>query len=544
MAPTQGAIAVDFASSAEPSSAARASAGGQQRHLSWEEDPYAVDSEATLHLVDLYFTHVNSATYCLWPRRSFRRWVEESAAKCQLERMVLYAMLAMGSIFADNSFAGFGKTCGAIASEALATRTGRFNLAIVHTRLILALYTFAKGHYGAAWDHSGLALRASTSTYLRLNTNGGCEDSAESQSHANVEYWLNLPQLAECKRRTFWSCFLMDRFCRGTHCVIGPPDVFLQLPCTEEVYERGGTSDAPYYNNGIIDPAKTILTPSSPVSPMAWLVLVTAIWGDVLNFNYRAVFRPAASYRDIYETFYADIYNAMQGWSSRLPLHLQYSRANLDTSIREGYAGTFVSMHTLHHFTLMKLNRYVRHSIMMDLIPRNIRAAHFHGNSVLSILTDLRGARREFVDAGSGQPSQFVLSTSFPGYAAMSAIDVIGAGGLDSNLATTLDFIEGGVRCLSELSQFWTSAKDQLKDSEKRFYQIQAIVSRPIKARGGAWLGRNWGVRLSALDKEVGNDDDCIYGIADDDSYSKIYFDALKEDAHTRRDAPGGLRIV
>merc|ERR1712070_60701 len=80
---------------------------------------------------------------------------------------------------------------------------------------------------------------------------------------------------------------------------------------------------------------------------------------------------------------------------------------------------------------------------------------------------------------------------------------------------------------------------------ELRFYQIQNICSRPYKSKGGAWLGREWGMK-DPLEKEfikVGHD--CIYAAegGGDDGYSRSYFDALRDSVQEPR-SPARSRIA
>lgn len=518
---------------------------GAQRSLAWEEDPYTVDPETVLHLLDLYFAHINSAAYCLFPRNTFVHWVTNCPTKCENERMVLYGVLAMGCVFADDRFSVFGSCCAEIAKDAIATKFGQDSLCVVQTRLLMSIYLFARDSHGCDWDYAGSAIRASTSPKTRLNTDTDCKDTdAECRTREWIGFSFTHAQLAECKRRTFWSCFVMDRFINGTFCAIAVQDIFLRLPCADEAYEQGLPSEAPFYNNGIIDSVHTILTPASPICPMAWLALVAAVWGDVLNFTNRAIHRAHSTYRQAYETLYTETHTQLQGWLTRLPEYLQYSEHNLDRSIQGGYAGAFIPMHALYNFTLMRMNRYVRHAQMPDLIPRNIRAAHYHARALLSMMTTVRNIRRDMANNATTRQTEFFFATPFVGHAIMSAIDVVGAGGLDANLGSTLEVMDGGLDCLRELAKFWNTAQDQLKESERRYYQIQNILTRPFKANGGAWLGREWGMKDS-LEKEYDLKYDCIY--ADDgkgDGYTRKYFDALKDNVGDGKPLAGGLRIV
>ncbi|RMZ09723.1 hypothetical protein D0862_03527 [Hortaea werneckii] len=520
-------------------------AGKPRKSLDWEEDPYIVDPEVAEHLASLYFIHVGNSTVCMFPQGIFFHWMRTCADKCQNERMVLYAILALGSLFAESTFSGYGKRCAQIAKDAVADQTGNHHMSAVQARLLVGLYYFAKGSYDAAWDLNGAAMRACASTMLRYNTEAGCTDGRSARSLGRNEYLLNSHQLAECKRRTFWSAFMMELYDDSVSCSVTLQDVFLRLPCADDVFEQGLKSEAPYYNNDIIDPTSTILTPASPVSPLARLVLLVAIWSDVRSFTNRAVHRPDSSYREAYEAQYMETNTRLGTWSARLPDHLIYSEANLERSVLGGYAGVFITMHTLYHFILVRLNRYVRVAQMSEHMPRNIRRAHHHAQGLLSIISSVRELKRKVAEQVGNRHLESVPVTSFVGYATISAIDVVSAGGFDSELRPSQDLINGGLELLRELAGYWNSARDQLRESELRFYQIQNICSRPYKAKGGAWLGREWGMK-DPLEKEfikVGHD--CIYAAegGGDDGYSRSYFDALRDSVQEPR-SPARSRIA
>ena len=525
--------------------AVQAFAENGHKALAWDEDPCAIDHDTTNHLLNLYFAHVNDATYNIYPRNAFMRWAMSTPDKCQLERMVLHAMLAVGSVFADDRYSGFGKQCAQIAMDAISAKLGSFNSAVIQSRLMMALYHTAKGHDELAWDYAGSAIRACNSGVLNLQVEYD-PPKDEKVRAADVsmrrEFGFTYEQWLECKRRTFWSCFLMDRYEYGRLCAISLHDIFLELPCSDQAYERGFKSEAPCFNNGIIDASKTILTPVSPISPMAWACLLAAIWGDVFTFSHRMKHRSSQTFLEAYENFYAETYNRLQGWSSRLPDYLQYTENNIARSMREGYAGVFVSIHALYHLLLMRLNRYVwHHCLDSERIKRNIRAAHHHAFTLLNDMNAIQATAHQ-LSSPNGEQLDLTLSTPLVGHAVMAAVDIAGAGGLDSNIRGTLDAVGGGVDCLRTLSKRWDSAKSQLDYSQKRVYGIQNILARPFKARGGAWLGRQWGMK-EPLETEFDREYDCIFA-GELDGYSRIYFDALREDESHGRAPSGSVRIV
>lgn len=506
----------------------------QGRGLSWAEDPFAVDPDVTLQVLEHFFQDVNNATYGIFPRHHFLGWVRACPEKSRDEKLLLYAMLAIGSRFAEDTHAAFGKQCAHVAADALRNTQGQNSIAVVQGRLLLGLYHYAKGANETAWEL--IAAGVSAALYLRYNTEDGC---SRHDTNGRSDFGLSTEQLIECKRRTLWSAFMMDRYCGSRCTLINPKDIFLRLPCLDDSFERGVQSEAPHYDNGIIDPALANVTPASPISPMGWLCLMAALWGEVVDFVYRAPHRSSVSYQDAYERFYAQTSAVLQNWLSRLPEQLRLSRDNVERSIKGGYSGPYVLMHLLYHLSWVKMNRFVRHALIAGSVTRNIRATQHHSHELLQVMNTLRAAKWDMAEK-DGHIASFSFTTPFAGYAILAAIDVVGAGGLDLQLKSTLDLISCGLESLRELARYWDSARDQDKACEKRYYQIHNVLKHPFTARSGCWLGREWGVH-SSLEKEFSEEDDCIYG-ADD----RLYFDALREDDPTSGKTPSnaGQRTV
>lgn len=490
--------------------------------LTSSDDPYAADPVLTMRLLDLYFSTVNNKIYCILPQNTFMRWLCASREKSLDTRMVLYAMLALGSLFAGQEYAAAGKRFSELAIEGLSRTLGHFSLGVAQTRLLLGLYKFAKGNEGAAWDYCGLAICAIRA--MRYNDEEVCVGQRDHQDQT-LEYGLTRQQLVECRRRTFWAGFLMDRYngFRGELCIINSVDVHLRLPCTEESYESGLPSEAPFFNNGSEAGPNVSLKPSTLVSPMAWLIVVGGICGDTMNFICRAKSYSRSAYRETYEKVYDGACTALQEWSSSLPGHLRYNEANLDRSIQEGYADVFVSLHSLHHFVLMKLNRCIRHTVMPNLAQRNIRTAHLNARTLLSIICALRTVRCYTAYPEPDQPPRFSLSTPFPGYAILLAIDIVSAGAPDPIFSRSVEDITGGLACLHSLAPSWKSAMHQSRAAESRSLELNNFLTGRYKALPSFCPGHSWGNQcLREQEQEL--EDDCIYGVHD-----VVYFGALQE---------------
>ncbi|PVI00469.1 hypothetical protein DM02DRAFT_527035 [Periconia macrospinosa] len=497
--------------------------GSHQDHLAlqWEQDPYEADPTLTMRLLDLYFNHAGRATYGMFPRKPFTSWIETNREKNQDYLMLVYSVLAMGSVFsADLEDHNIGRRFAAIASYATEKRFGRFTLQLCQSRLMLALYNFARGKSHEAWDLCGAGLRAISA--LRLNTEEGITELPDSL--ADLDYGFDRPTLEECCRRTFWSGFLMDvssiaftttttpdlifqqrynGFCGGTLCVINIEDTFLRLPCLETMFEASTPCDTPFFDFELLSRHSP---PGPPLGYMAYLSLISMIWGDVLTFTSRAIRRPESGYERIYEEFYAQTYERLDKWHAMLPENLRYSRQNLDNSIVEGFAGTFVSLHALYATAIIRLNRHVRvHMLGNEKLARNIdqafrTASHFH--SMMHSLAATNRVQR----LPPNTATNFLFSTPFPGYALMLSIDVLTAVGTIATLPSLIETLETSMTCIEELANFWASARAQHKAISNRIKQLADVVlSEEQGARNGSY-GPFWKLK-DGLETAFGNED-------------------------------------
>lgn len=491
-----------------------------QMALQWEQDPYETDPRLTKHLLDLYFLHAGRATYGMFPRRAFVSWAERSHVKSQDQLMALYAVLALGSLFSeDPEKRALGKRFAGVASYAAEKRFGRFTLQLCQTRLMLALYYFARGKSQEAWDFCGAGLRAISA--LKLNTEEGIIDLGENTP--DLDYGFDRWTFEECCRRTFWSGLLMDvsfdvtkevasidstppqrynGFFGGTMFVISMEDTYVRLPVPADMYEASSPCEAPYFEDDVL-----LNRPSSSptLGHMAYLCLISAIWGEVLTFTGRSVRRPHG-YERHYEAFYARTQEKLDAWLAMLPHYLQYSTQNLDNSILEGTAGTFLSLHALYHGAVIRLNRHVRlESLSNDKVQRNIGQSFRSASSFLSIMHALAPINRR-QRLPQNAPSDFIFSTPFPGYALMLSIDVLASAGTYSTLPNLIESIGISMTCIDELADFWASARTQQKAIATRIKQLTDILHQESQVTRNGTYGQFWKIQDS-LEVAFGNDD-------------------------------------
>lgn len=176
------------------------------RSFSWCSDPFDIDGDITGQYLELYFANINNVTYQMFPRKIFLGWARRSERKSPEDLMIMYAMLAVGSIFSSRPNHKLeGSLFANIAKHAVEKTCGRFTLQLTHSMLLLALYYFSMGEAEKSWGYGGMAIRAASG--LKLNLEKECQNVGESEKPV---YGINEFALAECRRRTFWSAYMLD----------------------------------------------------------------------------------------------------------------------------------------------------------------------------------------------------------------------------------------------------------------------------------------------------------------------------------------------
>ncbi|TKA57558.1 hypothetical protein B0A49_09976 [Cryomyces minteri] len=263
---------------------------------------------------------------------------------------------------------------------------------------------------------------------------------------------------------------------------------------------------------------------------MAYLALISAIWGDVLAVTHRAVHRTSSTYAAAYDGFYAKAIARVEAWTALLPPHLQYSPENAARSIRDGYAGTFISLHALYHVTLMKLNRHARAAVLpLATIRRNIRGANHHALQLLGLMhvpstsssTSSSSSPGTVLQQRSATEAPTAPTIPFAGYAILTAVDILSAGGPTATLAATVDAIAASLASLTRLAAFWASARAQHKSVEQRLADILATFNDHGLGPPSS-CGRYWGLPEPLEPVAGGRDEDLVYGVG-----WKVHFEAL-----------------
>ncbi|RAH48420.1 Zn(II)2Cys6 transcription factor [Aspergillus brunneoviolaceus CBS 621.78] len=486
----------------------------------WNTDPYEADPELTVHYIESYFTYVNDRLYYIFPRKRFLLWLRASHTKSLEDNMLLYAMMALGSVFSDRPDRMLAmRKYARIARYAVEHGRHNLSLQLAQSHIILSLWYYAIGALVQSWDAAGAAVR--TVCGLRYNVEAGGVIVDQNQA---CEYGLHPQALIECRRRTFWVAFIKDR----TTCVYAPSPVtissqsaYLRLPCREEVFEAQEYTTVPYFQS-FLNQNPSSNNDISSASAMALLIEIMSLWGEVSDHVFRLSLIPTEVYGEHFEQFYSTVARRAEEWIARLPDHLTFTAVNLERSIRAKKADAFLSIHLVYHATLMKLNRHGRHqSIRAEVVSQHIHAARTHAADILRMTKALVQYATEY------EPTRILMEPSsakgailnpFLGYVILSAIDIISAAGRLVELRECLALIQGGLEAVKELARFWGSALALATLIQERLDTLSACLASPTQTEGKvAFLSNSASLDSKArnvLQKhaEPSTDEDLMYG--------------------------------
>jgi len=446
-------------------------------------DPSDIDRDLTLYYVGKYFAHVDSATYGTLPSRAVTRWIKECLRKSGADRMLLYAMMAMGSVFARRSDSESHRTLFAgIAEEASRNYADELTLQLLQTRLILALLAFSQGQYNKAWDLCGSALRIAFG--LKYNTEVGVRAIMET---GTTDFGLDYDTLVECRRRTFWSAYVMDCFngcCSATVASLFRSQCHIRLPCGRAAYENGVILSTPFELGMNLYAGAGA---ASRVGLLGYLVEIATIFRDVVDKASRL--SPAAATAERYaveiDQFYRRTQARLTAWERQLDTAMSHGGDDEELDSVSG-------LHIMYHYTAITLHRYVYHAALDGpSVSERITACYEHAERMLGTVQRLSNHEERRERDPDPLLFRFATTSPFNGFAITAALDVITAAGTLSDLmdsqSRTMSLMSSGLEALEGLVGFWHSARRQREMIKKRLGTLMSAATKMASDTSGAY---------------------------------------------------------
>jgi hypothetical protein len=429
----------------------------------WQTDPYVSDPQSINTVISSFFVHIDSTMALRFlPEKAFKSWVASHAhRKSPEDLMLVYSILAMGV-----ALSGGPKNIAYEYAQVAYYAQHRASLSIqlVQTRILLAMYYLSISRTN---DASNMTIAAiSTATCLKLNLE--LEQSKESDL---TEYPFNLNKAgyAETRRRTFWSCFLLERL-DGTFPnragFLHAEDIFICLPSSNDSFDDQAEVSNPKFN-----PYTSSLPKGTEqlVGTSGHLVQLVAIWGEVMTTIHRGVYRQASPNPDIV-SFIDRIHRRLGEWRESLAPELCYNTANMDLAASNGTLGSFIMIHILHHMICIKIHRHVHpaRQVASSSRKQHISQIHEHAIKISEIVTSLDTVlkvRRAVLSA----PPPLVTT------AILEVVDVLSAEGHISELPALINGLSLSKAIVDVTTTVWDDAKQQKLAMEVRLDKLDQL---------------------------------------------------------------------
>jgi hypothetical protein len=432
----------------------------------WQTDPYVSDPQSVLRTISSFFVHADATALRFLPEKVFKEFVQASAhRKSPEDLMLVYSILALGV-----SLSGGSKMVAHEYSEVARYASDRtaLSLQLVQARILLSLYYLQVSRPSDANDMSSAAI--STATCLQLNM-----ELERSHDGAKYPFGMSFAGFTECRRRTFWSCFLVERV-NGLFptriSIINKDDIFLSLPGRVQDFENQVESASPLF-----EPDFSALRTRDPgLDIMGFLVHIVAIWGDAMTTVYRLAHR-GTRYNFDYASFQAEMLSRLEQWRSSLAEALDFSALNLE-QVPPEEKGSFLLMHLVYHLTLIKLHRHV-HPRFLTAEQRHEHslAAQKHAEKLLDVIC---------VTAKDCSIGRTTMPPPFTSHAILEAVDVLSAEGAISALPRLVDRLATARSVIEILSTVWDDATGHKAAMDHRLDKLANLRDLRLPADSSA----------------------------------------------------------
>jgi hypothetical protein len=371
--------------------------------------------------------------------------------------------------------------------------------------MLLCLYHLSVSRPVDANHMSNAAIAAATSLQLNLEL----EQSRDDASVA-FPYDLARPAYAECRRRTFWSSFILERlngqFPAAT-AIINAEDIFIRLPADVRSFEAQLEVATPAFEPN----CSSIRHQRTGVGVMAYLVQIVSVWGDVMASIYR-VSRRSKYYNFDFAEFHHHTMARLEDWKSSVPQRLLFSNANLEAVAPED-RGSLILMHLVYHLTAAKLHRHIYpRPLTASSREEYARSAREQAKRLLEVVCTIA--------MQSSSPGRSELPPPFTCYAILEAADIASAEGPMAELATLVDYLVLAKNVMEALGQAWEDARAHKFVVEQRVDRLIRLRERGPDAAAssldmlvftnGEGKGPYWQI-LEPLETRFPREMDCVY---------------------------------
>ncbi|KXT06500.1 hypothetical protein AC578_6072 [Pseudocercospora eumusae] len=408
------------------------------------------------HLAEVFFDYVYGQSYHLLHKPSFMR----KLAQGTVPPVLMLAVCAISARFSNHPHVRTepaflrGENWASAAREIALRRYDTPNITILICYLILGLHEFGTCQGGRSWMFGGMAQRMAYALQLHKDLDHDPKDRTPGGRNS-----LTFTD-REIRRRTMWSCFLMDRFnSSGTDrpVFVGEQYIRAQLPIKENYYQmeiNGPTEDLEGNIPNPLEPGLgQMANAQDNMGVAAYLVRLVSIWGRLIIYlNLGGKERDNHPMWDE-DSRFRQIQKAVKDWKATLPASLEYNQENLQNHASEKIANQFIFLHILYNQTQLFMNRFAlpspgsRSTLPKEMPDDFISEA---AQTALDAANQISELIREATD--------HLVVAPFAGYCAFfsSTVHIQGAFSKNAQLeASSKQNLAWNVKYLTKMKKYW-----------------------------------------------------------------------------------------
>lgn len=482
----------------DPDAAGRASRGkeSEESKLLTEGAESLPSREMQEHLAEVYFDYVYGQSYPLLHKPSFMRRL----AAGKVPPVLILAMCGISARFSTHPQLRTepcflrGDNWAERAREIALKRYDTPNITILIVYLLLGLHEFGTCQGGRSWMFGGMAQRMAYALQLHKENEYDPLVSDPDQKPLSATD-------REIRRRTMWSCFLMDRFnSSGTDRPLFVHEQYIevQLPIKEHLYLHDIHAPTENLEGNVPNPVPPdggqLANARENMGVSAYTIRLVCIWGKLIKYMNLGGKEREAEPMWSSDSTYHTIKKEAREFKASLPEMLIYTPENLKSHAIGKTANSFLYLHILWQQIMLFMHRFALPSTAGSRPPKDMP----HDFLTESARSALDAANQISILINEAMDHNVVAP--FAGYSAFfsSTVHVHGVFSKNPKLeAQSKKYLAYNVKYLTKMKKYWGMfhyIAENLKDLYRQHAdaQLKGPIVSGDKKKGSIFQYGDW----------------------------------------------------
>ena len=247
----------------------------------------------------------------------------------------------------------FGPTGANLTSPSLDT---------IQALLMLGLYEWGQTRGLSAWVYVGIAIRLAQSMALAYEDDPNSRGAKPKGKRASTVQLSAREEATEkeVRRRTLWSCFIMDRMLSAGKYrpnMISVDTLRVQLPCSDDQFLFVHNAQTGFLNTDWLEGCAMQPDSINDDGVLSRYIRLVEIFGRFSQWSYAGGRRTEKLPPWDSRTEFDKLRKELEAFHDALPSNLTFTEANLSAHIEKRNATAYTTMHTLYLLCIIMLHR-------------------------------------------------------------------------------------------------------------------------------------------------------------------------------------------